>query len=171
VVHDFEVVRQVPLFVVDLFHRRKASIVMRIVLRLFFDEHRAVHINGRIHLSTMTMTMKNIAVHQVQPMLMLPMLIQNKYGRHYVNSFRILLQQNVIETIAWVSPMEIHRRNIACSNIRISAEAIQLRRINKELEDNLIRTEQRFSQLQKTLMSFEEGTLIDNKRCHGFLHH
>lgn len=37
------------------------------------------------------------------------------------------------------------------------AEATQLRRANKELEDNLIRTEQRFSQLQKTLMSFEEG--------------
>jgi hypothetical protein len=38
-----------------------------------------------------------------------------------------------------------------------SAEATQLRRINKELEDNFLRAEQRFNQLQKTLMSFEEG--------------
>lgn len=38
------------------------------------------------------------------------------------------------------------------------AEATQLRRANKELEENLQRTEQRFSQLQKTLLSFEEGT-------------
>ena len=37
------------------------------------------------------------------------------------------------------------------------AETTQLRRVNKELEENLLRTEQRFSQLQKTLMSFEEG--------------
>jgi hypothetical protein len=41
--------------------------------------------------------------------------------------------------------------------IYYSAEATQLRRINKELEDNFLRAEQRFNQLQKTLMSFEEG--------------
>jgi len=39
-----------------------------------------------------------------------------------------------------------------------SAEATQLRRTTKELEENLLRTEQRFSHLQKTLLSFEEGT-------------
>lgn len=37
------------------------------------------------------------------------------------------------------------------------AETTQLRRLNKELEENLMRTEQRFNLLQKTLMSFEEG--------------
>ncbi|CAF4405119.1 unnamed protein product, partial [Adineta steineri] len=37
-----------------------------------------------------------------------------------------------------------------------AAEAAVLRRTTKELEDSLLRTEQRFSQLQKTLMSFEE---------------
>ncbi|CAF4733141.1 unnamed protein product, partial [Rotaria socialis] len=36
------------------------------------------------------------------------------------------------------------------------SETTQLRRINKELEDNLARSEFRFNQLQKTLMSFEE---------------
>lgn len=40
-----------------------------------------------------------------------------------------------------------------------SAEAALLRRTNKELEENFLRTEQRFHQLQKTLMSFEEGML------------
>lgn len=39
------------------------------------------------------------------------------------------------------------------------AEANQLRRSNKELEENLARNEQRFNQLQKTLTSFEEGLL------------
>jgi hypothetical protein len=38
-------------------------------------------------------------------------------------------------------------------------EATQLRRTTKELEENLLRTEQRFSQLQKTLLSFEEGRI------------
>ncbi|CAF4163203.1 unnamed protein product, partial [Rotaria sp. Silwood2] len=37
-----------------------------------------------------------------------------------------------------------------------ASEATQLRRINKELEDNLSRAELRYNQLQKTLMSFEE---------------
>jgi hypothetical protein len=41
------------------------------------------------------------------------------------------------------------------------AETTQLRRTTKELEENLLRTEQRFSQLQKTLLSFEEGTIDD----------
>jgi hypothetical protein len=36
---------------------------------------------------------------------------------------------------------------------------MQLRRTTKELEENLLRTEQRFSQLQKTLLSFEEGII------------
>jgi hypothetical protein len=53
------------------------------------------------------------------------------------------------------------RRNIFVFNFfDDSAEATQLRRVVKELEENLIRTEQRFSQLQKTLMSFEEGKFI-----------
>jgi hypothetical protein len=39
-------------------------------------------------------------------------------------------------------------------------EATQLRRTTKDLEENLLRTEQRFSQLQKTLMSFEEGRIF-----------
>ena len=41
----------------------------------------------------------------------------------------------------------------------VLAEATQLRRVNKELEENLIRIEQRFNQLQKTLLSFEEGSI------------
>jgi rootletin len=40
-----------------------------------------------------------------------------------------------------------------------TVEVTQLRRTTKELEDNLLRVEQRFSQLQKTLSSFEEGIL------------
>jgi hypothetical protein len=51
----------------------------------------------------------------------------------------------------------LKNKNIHNKFLLIKAEATQLRRINKELEENFLRTEQRFNQLQKTLMSFEEG--------------
>ncbi|CAF4826729.1 unnamed protein product [Rotaria sp. Silwood1] len=47
------------------------------------------------------------------------------------------------------------------------AEATQLRRINKELEDNLSRAELRYNQLQKTLMSFEEDKKGVDTRLHS----
>ena len=54
-------------------------------------------------------------------------------------------------------------------SMRFPAEATQLRRVNKELEENLLRTEQRFSQLQKTLMSFEEGNVSPALQFDRFL--
>ena len=44
------------------------------------------------------------------------------------------------------------------------AEATQLRRAVAELEENLVRNEQRFNQLQKTLTTFEEGSFSLSSR-------
>lgn len=48
-------------------------------------------------------------------------------------------------------------------------EVSQLRRTNKDLEENLLRTEQRLSQLQKTLVSCEEGKNHDYSIKERFL--
>jgi hypothetical protein len=97
VVHDFEVVHQVQMFVVDQYHQQKVLIVMEIVHHLFYDAHHVVLITVHIHQGIM-----NVVSHQVQLMLMLLILIPNKFVQHYENLFKHLLVQNVNEMIVLV---------------------------------------------------------------------
>jgi len=49
VVHEFEVVHQVRIFVVDQYHRPKVLIAMKIEHPRSYDEHHVVHIVVRFH--------------------------------------------------------------------------------------------------------------------------
>jgi len=98
VVHDLEVVHQVQVFVVDQYRQQKALIVLKIEHHLYYDEHHVVHIHVHDH----QILRKNVLGHLVQHMLMLLILIPNKFVQHYEILFKILLRRNVNEMIVLV---------------------------------------------------------------------
>ena len=130
----------------------KGSTRMRTVQLPLASAHHAVHRLDRIR----TRPTATEAVRLAPPTSTWRKSIPNRSARHFETSFRISSPPNASVTIASVSDATSDG-GIAFTFISL-AEATQLRRAVAELEENVVRTEQRFNQLQKTLTTFEEGS-------------